>query len=78
MTAALPAEARPMPSLRAGLNTAQLERATQLALASCDSSWAPSWPVPPGKRVADHAEPGGSGPRAVPLHGLAAPNSLAA
>jgi hypothetical protein len=37
-----------MPSLRAGLNTAQQERATQLALASRDRSWASSWPVPPG------------------------------
>jgi hypothetical protein len=67
-----------MPSLRAGLNAAQRERATQLALASCDTSWASSWPVSPGKRVADHAESGGSGPRAVPLHGLAGPKSLAA
>ncbi len=66
-----------MPSLRAGLNATQLERATQPALASCDTSWASARPVP-GKRVADHAEPGGSGPRAVPLHGLAAPKSLAA
>jgi hypothetical protein len=67
-----------MPSLRAGLNAAQRERATQLALAPCDTSWASSWPVPPGKQVADHAGQGGSGPHAVPLHGLAASNNLAA
>ncbi len=67
-----------MPSLRAGLNTAQRERATQLALASCDSSWAASWRMPPGKRVADHAEPGGSRAASPSADGLAAPKSLAA
>ena len=36
-----------MPSLRAGLNAARREHATRLALASCDTSWASSWPVPP-------------------------------
>jgi hypothetical protein len=61
-----------MPSLRAGLDAAQRECVAQLVLAWCDTSWAYS-PCP-GKRVADHAEPGG----AVPLHGPAAPNSLAA
>jgi hypothetical protein len=61
MTAALPGKARPMPSLRAGLNAAPRERATQLALASGDTSWASSRPVPRGKRVADHAEREASG-----------------
>jgi hypothetical protein len=67
-----------MPSLRAELNATQRERATQLAFASCDTSWVSSRPVPPGSEWLIHAEPGGSGRRAVPLHGLAAPKSLAA
>jgi hypothetical protein len=63
-----------MPSLRAELNATQRER----AFASCDTSWVSSRPVPPGSEWLIHAEPGGSGRRAVPLHGLAAPKSLAA
>jgi hypothetical protein len=67
-----------MPSLRAELYAAQRERGTQLALALYDNSRVSSRPVPPRQRVADQAEPGGSGQRAVPLAGLAAPKSLAA
>jgi hypothetical protein len=73
-----PGEARPVPSLRAGLNTAQQERATQLALASGDTLWASSQPVPPGSEWLIRPNREVSGPRAVPLHGLAAPKSLAA
>jgi hypothetical protein len=47
-----------MPSLRAELNATQRERATQLAFASCDTSWVSSRPVPPGKRVADSCRTG--------------------
>lgn len=54
------------------------EPATQSAHASWDTSWASSWACVPGKRVADHTEPGGSGSRAAPLHGLAALNSWTA
>jgi hypothetical protein len=67
-----------MPSLRAELNATQRERGTQLALASCDTPRGSSRPMPPGKQVADHGKQGGSGPRAVPLYGSAAPDGWAA
>ncbi len=67
-----------MPSLRAGLNAAQPERAIQLALTSCDTSWASSRPASPESKwlIMSSREVLGGVPFCCP--GLAAPNSLAA
>jgi hypothetical protein len=52
-----------MPSPRAGLNAAERERATRLALVSCDTSWASSRPCPESKWL---IMPGGEVPVRMP------------